>query len=49
MKERSADLPFRKLLLNKKIKMELLKESDPKKGTLEFKLIEIESIKVGDL
>jgi len=49
MKERSADLPFRKLLRKKKIKMELIKESDEIKGTISFKLVEIKGIKIGDL
>ena len=49
MKERSADLPFRKLLRNKGIKMELLKERNEIKGTISFKLVEIKGIKVGDL
>lgn len=49
MKERSADLPFRKLLKKNHIKMQLLKEADAKKGMIEFKLVEIRGIKIGDL
>ena len=49
MKERSADLPFRKLLKKKSIRMELLKTADAEKGTIEFKLVELPGIKIGDL
>lgn len=49
MKERSLDLPFRKLLQKHHIKMELIKKVDEKKDTITFKLVEAKGIKVTDL
>ncbi len=49
MKERSADLAFRRLLQKNHIKMELKKEVDIEKGMVHFSLIEISGIQIGDL
>ncbi len=49
MKERAADLPFRRLLKKHGIEMRLLKEPDTEKGILTFHLVEIKGIKVTDL
>ena len=49
MKERSADLAFRRLLEKNYIKMKLEKVVDAEKEIIHFRLVEIEGIKVTDL
>ncbi len=49
MKERAADLPFRRLLKKHSVEMRLLKEPNTEKGIITFHLIEIKGIKIADL
>lgn len=49
MKERSADLPFRRLIRKNGLTLELKKDCDTEKGTIQFNLVEIRGVRVSDL